>query len=355
MIAKKTILYFKNKILGDVQFKYQYGISKKINREVEALIAVVVCNDAQSYMASVVGIFQRKTVLARKYWVNLFMMFFILILYSNLHANIEKFKTVHLKGKLDPPNYVLQVTKERIIASKLPFYSYQIVKEYKQPSHKWFLEGVLLYNDSLYVSTGHFGESKLVKLGLPYMNIINEVTLPGHYFGEDITVLNGKLYQLSYKSHNGFIYDPETLKLLGNFSYKGQGWGLTTDGKYLIKSNGSQHIDFLDPEKNYIVVKTITVKDPYGDIEMLNALDYMDGKIYANVYLTPYIAIISPKDGDIVGWISLQDLDRKEFNIVEHHVPNGITHNNKKELLVGGKDFSKIYQIKLKPIVLPEK
>jgi glutaminyl-peptide cyclotransferase len=235
---------------------------------------------------------------------------------------------------------------DRVFNSTIPIYTYKLITSYKQPSSDWFVQGIYYYNNEIYESVGIWGISKLVKWRLKDAQIIKLLRLEKKYFAEDITILKGKLYQLTYDTNIAFVYDLDSLEKIGSFKYNTNGWGLTNDGKHLIRSDGSSKIYFIDPN-TYQLEKTINVHDKIGSVTNINAMDYINGKIYANIYLTPFIAEISPDNGGISAWISLEGLNDKEYDLVKYHVPNGITHTGN-DLLVSGKNWSAIYQISLR-------
>ena len=241
--------------------------------------------------------------------------------------------------------YKISVSHDRVFNSNLPKYTYKIKKIYRQPGSNWFVQGLFYDKGSIYVSCGLWGKSKLVKWSLSDSKVIKSLNLDDKYFAEGITVLDNKLYQLTYKKHICFIYNLDTLKMLDSFKYYSDGWGLTNDGKYLLRSDGSNLIYTIDPD-TYKITKTIYVHDNVGPVNNINAMDYINGKIYANIYFTPFIAEISPDNGMITAWISLEGINDKEYDTIKHHVPNGITHIGN-DLLISGKNWSNIYQISL--------
>ena len=201
--------------------------------------------------------------------------------------------------------------------------------------------------DYLYEGTGLFTRSGLMKLNLETGDILNEKVLDSRYFGEGVTVLGDEIFQLTYLSNTGFVYDKTSLTLKREFRYPAQGWGLTNDGKHLIMRDGSSALIFLDPGtlevKHYIIVSDII-----GRVGFLNELEYFDGSVYANVWQTNYIAKISAKSGKITGWIDLTGLNPDPKKLKYPFVLNGIAYNKKSNrLLVTGKCWPEIYEIRL--------
>ncbi|HTE12744.1 MAG TPA: glutaminyl-peptide cyclotransferase [Chitinophagaceae bacterium] len=171
------------------------------------------------------------------------------------------------------------------------------------------------------------------------------------YFGEGITILNGKIYQLTWQNHKGYIYDAKTFKKLQEFTYPGQGWALTHDSTHLIMSDGSSNLQFIDPASitNALKAQSIVgVTDNNGPVGDINELEYINGYIYANQYQTNYILKIDPSNGKVLGKLDLSSLEaeaKKKFSNAE--VLNGIAyHPETKSLYVTGKLWPTIYEIK---------
>ena len=171
------------------------------------------------------------------------------------------------------------------------------------------------------------------------------------YFGEGITILNGKIYQLTWQNHKGYIYDAKTFKKLQEFTYPGEGWALTHDSTHLIMSNGSSNLQFIDPATITNTLKPqniVGVTDNNGPVSNINELEFINGYIYANQYTTNYILKIDPSNGKVLGKLDLSSLEaeaKKKFNNAE--VLNGIAyHPETKSLYVTGKLWPTIYEIK---------
>jgi glutamine cyclotransferase len=216
-------------------------------------------------------------------------------------------------------------------------------------SIKSFTEGFVIHHGELYEGTGEFGTSWIgvinVKTGEPDKKIV----LSDKFFGEGITILNNKIYQLTWREHTGFVYSLDTYKQVRQFTYKTEGWGLTHDTKNLIMSDGSSTLHFLDTV-NLAVVKTLEVMYNHAPLNSLNELEYVDGFIYANVWKTDMIVKIDAASGVVAGFIDLSALTR-QARILNPKVDllNGIAwHTSTKSLLVTGKYWPKIYVLKLK-------
>jgi glutamine cyclotransferase len=210
-----------------------------------------------------------------------------------------------------------------------------------------YTEGLVLEGGIVYESTGLYGKSKLRRWDLRSGRTLNEVDLDARYFGEGVTVFRGAAYQLTYLANTGFIYDPDTLQRRESFRYLSQGWGLTHDGKRLLMSDGSSAILRVHPQ-SFEVEGSIFVSDNVGPVGFLNELEYVDGKLYANVWLTTFIAISAAETGKITGWIDLTGLNPEPNVLVNPYVLNGIAYNKDSgRLLVTGKCWPNVYEIEL--------
>lgn len=212
-----------------------------------------------------------------------------------------------------------------------------------------YTQGLVIYNNKILESTGQKGHSWIAEVNPGSGQHEKKVTLDPRYFGEGITVLNNKMYQLTWEEKTGFIYDARTYKKLGEFSYNTPGWGLTHDNKNLIMSDGTDKLYFMDTT-NLQVVKTVTVTDPTGvKVKNLNELEYVDGYVFANVYETAMILKIDPNNGKVIGRLDLSALAGEIKRIYPNaDVLNGIAYDkNSRALLVTGKLWPKSYLIKL--------
>ena len=243
-----------------------------------------------------------------------------------------------------------QVSREEILSQKkIPVFTYRIQKTYPHNITS-YTEGLLMDNGYLFEGTGRYGKSDLFKSNLETGQVFKQRALDPLYFGEGVTIFKDLIFQLTYKSNIGFIYDKESFSLKGTFRYLTQGWGLTTDGNELIMSNGSAALVFLDPEtfnqKRYIVVS-----DNKGQVGFLNELEFVNGEVYANVWQTNLIARINPKTGKVTGWIDLTGINPDPEKLKYPDVLNGITYNPKtKRLIVTGKCWPNLFEIELVPI-----
>ena len=234
----------------------------------------------------------------------------------------------------------------RSFAKPLATYTYTIVNRWPHDSTA-FTEGLIFINGSIYESNGLNGSSDLRIFDLNTGSIKAKVVLGAEYFAEGMTILNGKVFQLTWSNNKGFIYDPNSLAALGEFAYQGEGWGLTNDGRSLIMSNGSNEITFLDPE-TFKIQKVIQVYDQGAPLHRINELEYIKGKIYANIWYTDKIAQINPASGEILGWIDLTGLRPEEAQQNNEAVLNGIAYDPITDrLFVTGKLWPTLFEIKL--------
>lgn len=240
-----------------------------------------------------------------------------------------------------------------LAASSATSYTYAVVHTYPHDTSS-FTEGLFYSNGFLYESSGGGNgpdyTSTLRRENLTTGAVLQEYTLPNVYFGEGIAVVNGEIIQLTWESNIGFVYNESTFALIGNFSYPTEGWGLTYDGTHLIMSDGTDHLYFLNPT-TFQQTGEVEVHDGNSSVNMINSLDYINGYVYANIWLTNKIAIISPQTGQVKAWINLTGLPAEATSETNPNaVLNGIAYNPQTSALyVTGKDWPSLYQIKLVP------
>lgn len=252
--------------------------------------------------------------------------------------------TIFFEGKTQSTS--LSIT---ILNSEPPkVYTYKIINEYPHDITS-YTQGLEFFNGNLYESTGRRGESKLRKVNYKTGEVLMNVDLAKEYFGEGLTILNNNIYQLTWQSDIGFVYDLETLKRKSSFKYgkSKEGWGLCNDGNSIYKSDGTDKIWILDSktlvEQEYI--QTYTNK---GKIVGMNELEWVDGKIYANRYQLDGVAIINPKNGAIQGVIDFRSLKKKVTQHQGLDVLNGIAYNPEtKTFFVTGKRWDKLFEIEI--------
>ncbi len=225
---------------------------------------------------------------------------------------------------------------------------YQVVKEYPH-DRSAYTQGLVFLNGFLFESTGLNGRSSVRKVRLETGEVVQRYSVDPAYFAEGLTEWRDKLIQITWQSGTGFVYDRETLRLTGTFTYSGEGWGLTHDGKRLILSDGTANLRFLQPD-SFRETGRVVVRDRGEPVLNLNELEYVDGEIYANVWHSNRIARISPTTGEVLGWIDLSGLLPKVFALDPEGVLNGIAYDSaSKRLFVTGKLWPKLFEIRVLP------
>ena len=225
-------------------------------------------------------------------------------------------------------------------------FSYKVIKTYNHDPEA-YTQGLFYKDGFLYEGTGRNGYSSIRKVELETGKILQSVNLDDKHFGEGITLFNNKIYQLTWTSGVGFEYDFNTFKQLRTFSFTTQGWGLTTNGKDLIMSDGSNVIHYMEPD-NFGELRRIEVCDDKGPVDQLNELEYINGEIYANVYQTDKVVIIDPETGMVKANIDFKGLLKDTDRTNEVDVLNGIAWDEvSKRLFVTGKLWPKLYQVEL--------
>ena len=210
-----------------------------------------------------------------------------------------------------------------------------------------YTQGLLFTEGHLYEGTGQHGESMLKKIDLEKNSLIQSYNLPREVFGEGIVLHNKKIYQLTWQSRRVFVYDLASFSLLNEMHYDTEGWGITNFEENLIMSDGTQNLMIIEPE-SFSVINRLQVSDNIGPVTNLNELEWIDGKIWANVYLTTTIVIIDPKTGFVEEKIALTDLVPDKFANPHDNVLNGIAYDNKTgKIYVTGKRWPILYEIKI--------
>ncbi|HEY9185212.1 MAG TPA: glutaminyl-peptide cyclotransferase [Salegentibacter sp.] len=228
-------------------------------------------------------------------------------------------------------------------------YTYEIKNEFPHDQNA-YTQGLEFFNDTLYESTGQYGSSSLRETDYKTGKILQNKRLPDNYFGEGLSILNGKIYQLTWNEEVGLIYDLENFKQTGTFGYNQskEGWGLCNDGEKFYKSDGTEKIWILDAEtlaeKDFIQIATHK-----SIVSRMNELEWVDGRIYANTYQKDGVAIINPENGAIEGLIDFRGLREKVTQHDKLDVLNGIAWNpNSGKLYVTGKNWDKLFEVEIK-------
>lgn len=242
----------------------------------------------------------------------------------------------------------------------LPLYGYEVVTAYPHDP-KAFTEGLFYYNGFLYESTGEEGKSSLRKVELETGKVIQKFDLPREDFGEGISMIGDKIYQLTWQQQLGRVFDAKDFKLIKEFHYQGDGWGMTTDGKSLYLTQSTHVIKVMDPE-TFATVRTIPVMREDGKpLMQINELEMIKGELWANVWHSEdpnilgkpnYIARIDPNSGKLLGWIDLAGIspDDQGKPSQRENTLNGIAYDAEKDrIFVTGKNWKKLYEIKITP------
>jgi glutamine cyclotransferase len=230
--------------------------------------------------------------------------------------------------------------------SPVPVYTYRVANTYPH-DRAAFTQGLVFEEGLLYEGTGLRGRSTLRLVELDTGNVLKLYSLPVQLFGEGVTVYGDKIFQLTWQAHIGFVYDKDSFELLQEFEYPTEGWGITHDDQRLIMSDGTSALHFLDPE-TLEEVGQIEVYDQNGPVTRLNELEYIHGKVYANVWKADRIVMIDPQTGQVTGWVDLTGLLSGGDRVPPVDVLNGIAYDAENErLFVTGKLWPKIFEIEL--------
>lgn len=222
---------------------------------------------------------------------------------------------------------------------------YKIINTYNHDT-KSFTEGLEFYKDTLYESTGLNGKSFLRKYDYKTGTIFKQIDLDAKYFGEGITILNDKIYQLTWQEKTGFIYNAKTMKLEKTFGYDKdiEGWGMTNDGKYIYQTDKTEKIWKMNPDTQKMI-DYVNVYSGSSKIKAINELEWIEGKIYTNVWQKDAIAVVNPANGAVEGILDMSGL-RKFLKVTPEDVLNGIAYNPKtKTIFVTGKNWNKMFEI----------
>lgn len=220
--------------------------------------------------------------------------------------------------------------------------------------HSWphdtaaYTQGLAFYRGRLLESTGLLGRSEVREVDVATGSVRRRVALPANEFGEGITAIGDRLYQLTWRGGRGHVYDPATLTPIDSFTYAGEGWGLATDGHLLYMSDGTSRIRVVDPT-GFHELRTIQVRERDSTVWMLNELEWVRGELWANVYETDFVARIDPTTGRVAGWIDLGDLltaaERQDVT-TRGGVANGIAFDSvRNRLYVTGKLWPRLFEV----------
>ena len=246
------------------------------------------------------------------------------------------------------PGLFIDGQPPRAIGMHPPEYTFKIVRDYPHDPAA-FTQGLVYHPGFLYEGTGLNGQSQLRKVRLETGEVVQHVDLSSEYFGEGIAIVKNKIIQLTWQSHIGFVYSLADFKLLRQFSYSGEGWGLASRGNELFMSDGTAEIRVLDA--NTLKEKRrFTARDGATPVDQLNELEFVEGELFANIWQTDRIARISPQSGKVAGWIDLTGLLSPVYRRQSDAVLNGIAYDSiHKRLFVTGKLWPSIFEIELIP------
>jgi len=223
---------------------------------------------------------------------------------------------------------------------------FEVINRYPH-DHLAFTQGLIFHEGQLYESTGLNDRSSLRKVDLKTGEVLQMIHVDQTLFAEGLTEWRGALIQLTWRDQLGLVYDLDTFQLLRSFDYSGEGWGLTHDEHYLIMSDGSNTLHFIDPDK-LIEIKQIQISENGTPITRINELEYINGEIYANIWQTDKIVRINPNNGNVIGWIDLAGLLPQDDFSAPVDVLNGIAYDASKDrLFVTGKFWPYLYEIAL--------
>lgn len=219
------------------------------------------------------------------------------------------------------------------------------VKQFFPHDTMAFTQGLTISNGVMYESTGQYGVSEVRTVDLRSGRVIKRTRIGGQYFGEGSTVLGDHIYMITWLNQEGFVFDKRSLSKEKSFKYNGEGWGLTTDGKDLYMSNGSEVINVLSPE-DFQVIRSITVRLDNKPCRYLNELEWIEGELWANVWQSDMIVCIDPQSGNVKRVLNLSSLYPIHQRLVTADVMNGIAYDAATHAIyVTGKNWPKVYQI----------
>ena len=234
-------------------------------------------------------------------------------------------------------------------AAPVVHYTYDVVAVWPHDRGA-FTQGLVFRNGELLESTGLNGQSTLREVELKTGRVLKQAAVPTQYFAEGLAVVGDRAFQLTWQNRRGFVYDVDTFRREGEFVYEGEGWGLATDGRLLVLSDGTSRIRFLDPA-TFQVTRTIDVREDGKPVERLNELEWINGEIFANVWQTDRVVRIDPATGRVRGTIDFAGLLPPQDRGPETDVLNGIAYDAATDrLFVTGKRWPKIFEVRLKAL-----
>lgn len=241
-------------------------------------------------------------------------------------------------------------------AAPLPVYGYEVVKSYPHDGNA-FTQGLIFHNGFLYESTGEYGESSLRKVDIETGKVLQKFDVPKSDFAEGITLLDGKIYQITWREGICRVYNVDDFKLIREFNYQGEGWGITNDGTNLYMTDSTHVIRVLNPETFKSTRMEAVMREDGKPLMKLNELEFVKGEIWANVWHSEqpdtlgkpnYIARIDPATGKLLGWIDLDGISPDDTRRDSENTLNGIAYDPATDrIFVTGKKWKKLFEIKI--------
>jgi glutamine cyclotransferase len=251
-------------------------------------------------------------------------------------------------GQATVPAAQTQAPVEAAASSPAPIQGYRVVNTFPHDPQA-FTQGLFWLDGHLYESTGHIGQSTIRRVELETGRVLQSIHIPPGLFGEGIVNWGDEIVSLTWQDQIGFRWDLRTFERRGEWRYRGEGWGLTQNGRDIIMSDGTDQLRFLDPE-TLEERRRLNVTDAGAPVMRLNELEWVDGEIYANVWLTAMIARIDPENGEVKGWIDLTPLHAEATSGRTDDVLNGIAWDaERRRLFVTGKNWPRLYEIEVPP------
>ncbi|WOJ95504.1 glutaminyl-peptide cyclotransferase [Congregibacter brevis] len=248
--------------------------------------------------------------------------------------------------------YLLPLSFTAVVAADLQRFGYEVLERIAQPREN-FVQGLQIVDNTLYVGTGLYTESRLLAYDFPSMNLTQELALPDELFGEGITVLNNRIYQLTWRSGLLLEYDAESFEQIDTHRISTQGWGITHNGSELIYSDGSHQLYFLDP-MDMSLQRTLAVSLGSRPLPRLNELEWINGEVWANVWQSNQLVRIDPANGHVLGIVDLRGLLDPAERLPDTDVLNGIAWDaNNNALWVTGKRWPWLYKLRLRALPAP--
>lgn len=271
---------------------------------------------------------------------------------SQTPVHLTLTQTVTHTPALITPIQTPSPTSTSVVAQGTKYYSAIVVNEYPHDANA-FTQGLVIDDGILYESTGLFGQSSLRRVNLTTGNPEKIWHLPEEYFGEGLVVFDEHLIQITWKSQTGFVYNKDDFSLADTFHYPHEGWGITTNGNVLYMSDGSDLIRILQPN-DFSEIGKIIVTENEIPVTQINELEYIQGLIFANIWKSSDIAVISPITGEVVAWIQLEFLLSKFDGIPQEiNVLNGIAYNKQTgQMYVTGKLWPSLFEIQIVPAII---